>query len=90
MGSQAVYKQPPIFEKGGQPMDFTLGSVLIIMVICIITTKWIMPLLTLRKIARALVRLVLKPFHKGAKKVEAEVDRAAAIIGEEWDDVDKD
>ncbi len=83
MEGQVIFNQQPIFLQGGQPM-FTLSSVLIIMVICIITVKWVMPLLTLRRMAKALVRLVLKPFQKAGKKVETEIDKAAAVVGEEW------
>ena len=69
-------------------MEFTLGGVFIIMVICIVTTKWIMPHLTLRKMARALVRLIFRPFNKGVKKAAAALDHANSVIHDEWDKAD--
>jgi len=88
---QVIFKEQPIFMKGGnQPMEYTLGSTLFIMVICIITVKWIMPHLTLRKMAKALVRLVLKPFQRAGRKVETEIDKAAEVVGDEWREASKD
>jgi len=59
-----------------EPQMFTVFNVIIIMIICIVTVKWIIPRLTIRYTIRKFVNWVWKPGKKQIKIIETEWDEA--------------
>ena len=68
------YSDAGIFQpnKGEIIMINSWQGILIIMVVCFITVKWIMPLFTLRRLVRFVRDLIYKPTKKVVREAEKE------------------
>jgi len=64
-------------KKEDQPM-FTVMNTLIIMLICVVTVKFVMPKLTIKYILRKFANLVYKPGKKKVEEIESEWEKAKA------------
>ena len=77
---QTITFQQPQTNTEVKNMDYIIvGFILAVMIICIVTVKFVLPHVTLKNIMKGVVRLVIWPFKKAYQEVNNEWKNANKV-----------